>query len=263
MARVHLFEIEDQPWFPAVLRDAATAYLDVAARVTGQIQRFGPKLREALERSGQRELVDLCSGSGGPVVTMVEALAQQGVEVRAELTDLYPNKPALARAAERDPQRIRWSEQPVDALAVPADRTGMRTIFNALHHLRPAQARALLGDAARAGRPIAAFELVSRSPPVLLGMLFAPLMTMLLMPFTRGVRLSWLVFTYVIPLVPLVVMFDGIVSCLRVYAPDELRALVADIDVPGYAWDIGTVPMGPPGIHGTYIIGIPGGAAAS
>ncbi len=260
MRRVHLVELEDQPWFPAVVRDAATAYLDVAGRMTGQIQRFVPKLREALERSGRRELVDLCSGSGGPVVTMVEALARDGVEVKAELTDLYPNRPALARAAARDPARIRWSEAPIDALAVPSDRTGMRTIFNALHHLRPAQAQALLGDAARAGRPIAAFELVSRSPPVLLGMLFSPIMTMLLMPFARPLRLSWLLLTYVIPLVPFVVLFDGIVSCLRVYSPDELRELVAGIDAPGYAWDIGTIPLGPPGIHGTYVIGMPSAA---
>ncbi|MBC8072867.1 MAG: class I SAM-dependent methyltransferase, partial [Deltaproteobacteria bacterium] len=99
MPRVHLFELEDQPWFPAVLRDAATAYLDTAARVTGQIQRLLPKLREAIERSGSRELLDLCSGSGGPASQVVAALAAEGTEVRAELTDLYPNRAALARTA--------------------------------------------------------------------------------------------------------------------------------------------------------------------
>ena len=37
MNRVHLFELEDQPWFPRVFRDAGTAYLEFAARVASRV----------------------------------------------------------------------------------------------------------------------------------------------------------------------------------------------------------------------------------
>ena len=42
-------------------------------------------------------------------------------------------------------------------------------------------------------------------------------------PF-RWSRLLW---TYLVPVIPLVLLFDGIVSCLRSYRPDELLKLVA------------------------------------
>ncbi len=35
----------------------------------------------------------------------------------------------------------------IDALDVPAERPGLRTLFNAFHHLRPEQARAVLASA--------------------------------------------------------------------------------------------------------------------
>ncbi len=58
----------------------------------------------------------------------------------------------------------------------------------------------------------------------IVSMLFVPLGALLVTPFIRPFRWSRLVFTYVIPVLPLLIVFDGIVSCLRVYSPDELRA---------------------------------------
>jgi hypothetical protein len=103
-------------------------------------------------------------------------------------------------------------------------------------------------------QPIAVFELVSRDLPSLVGMLFAPLAVLLLMPTIRPMRLSWLVFTYLVPLVPLLVLWDGMVSCLRVYSPDELSSLVADLDE--YDWEIGRFSLGGPA-KATYLIGKP------
>ena len=76
---------------------------------------------------------------------------------------------------------------------------------------------------------------------------------LVLTPFVRPFRWSRLLFTYLIPLIPLLVLFDGTVSMLRIYQPDELRALVAG--VPGqesYTWDIGEAPgLGPIHLVGT------------
>ena len=55
--------------------------------------------------------------------------------------------------------------------------------------------------------------------------LLAPIVVLLLTPAIRPFRWSRLFWTYVIPAVPALVLFDGIVSCLRIYSPEELRAL--------------------------------------
>jgi hypothetical protein len=42
--------------------------------------------------------------------------------------------------------------------------------------------------------------------------------------------------TYVLPVIPLVVMIDGVVSCLRSYSVEELKTLAHH---EGYEWEAG------------------------
>lgn len=256
MGRLHLFEWEDFGWFPAVLRDAATAYLRRAVEVTGQARRLAPKLHEAIEASGAERVVDLCSGGAGPVVELARALSSEGCHVPFLLTDLYPNEPAMEEAVRAAGGAIAIERESVDATRVPARLAGMRTLFNAFHHFRPEVASRILRDAVEARQPIAVFEIVSRDPAILLGILFSPAVVFLLMPTIRPRKASWLLFTYVVPLVPLLVLWDGLVSCLRVYAPEELRALVDGLPDNDYHWEIGRVPLGGPA-KATYLIGRP------
>lgn len=269
MRRLHLFELEDFPWFPAVLRDGGTAYLRFAARMLGHGAALAPTLAGSLRRTGERRLVDLCSGGAGPVPDVVEALATEGLEVEALLTDAHPNLPAFERVAAESPAVQAWPE-PVDATRVPQELQGHRTLFNALHHFRPQDARRILAAAQRDRQPLSAFELVERSPVALLGMLFAPLAVLLVMPFVRPLRPSWLLFTYLIPAIPLLVLWDGMVSCLRVYSVDELNELVDGIEdgpardaaASSYVWRAGRIPLpGPVPAQATYLLGEPAPAA--
>ena len=67
----------------------------------------------------------------------------------------------------------------------------------------------------------------------------APLALVLWTPFIRPFRLGRFLFTYLIPVVPLVALWDGFASCMRTYSPRELEALVADMKVDGYEWEAG------------------------
>lgn len=84
-----------------------------------------------------------------------------------------------------------------------------------------------------------------------------PLVVRVITPAIRPFRLSRLFWTYLIPIVPLTILFDGIVSWLRIYSEDELRAMVAEIDDSSFDWEIGSVlPKGAP-VPVTYLIGLP------
>lgn len=262
MGRIHLFELEDQPWFPGVLRDAGTAYLRKAPEVAGHTKLLVPPLADLLERTGVRQIVDLCSGGAGPLPSVVPALVEEGIDVRAKLTDLYPNEGALDLVCEQSEGRIERVREPVDATAVPAELDGLRTMFNGFHHFRPEAARAILADAVAAGQPFGAFELVSRNPLVMLGILLSPIPVMLMIPFLRPFRWSWLLFTYVIPLIPLFVVWDGLVSCLRVYSESELRELSDGLERDGYRFEIGRIKLEPLPAYSPYIVGIPPSEAA-
>src|SRR4029077_12135205 len=124
---------------------------------------------------------------------------------------------------------------------VPGELTGFRTIFSAFHHFRPEQACAVLADAVHKRQGVAVFEGTQRSVLALLLMLLVPLMVLLVTPFIRPFRWSRLLWTYLIPLMPLTALFDGLVSCLRTYSVEELRDLAARLETNEYDWDIGTV----------------------
>jgi hypothetical protein len=55
---------------------------------------------------------------------------------------------------------------------------------------------------------------------------------------------------------PWAITWDGVVSHLRTYTVDELRAFTAELHAPDYRWDIGTTPIGP-GAFVTWLRGTP------
>jgi hypothetical protein len=63
-------------------------------------------------------------------------------------------------------------------------------------------------------------------------------------------------------LVPLVSLFDGLVSCLRTYSVQELRRTVEGLDAKDYQWEIGELKSKAGPIPITYLIGVPKGSAA-
>jgi hypothetical protein len=258
MRRFQLFEIEDQPWCPEFLRAAITDFLRITMEWFVPYAVAAPLLGRALTRLGETEVVDLCSGGGGPWGDLVRRIPRVGgPPVRVRLCDLYPNRDAFARLVAAGEGRIAVEREPIDATAVPARLAGFRTLFTALHHFPPDQAHAILADAVRQGRGIGVFEVTRRSPLALAGMLFLPLLALLITPFIRPFRWDRLFWTYCVPLVPLAVWFEGTVSCLRTYTPDDLRALVADLD--GFQWEIGTRRAPPLLTLVTYLIGTPAG----
>jgi hypothetical protein len=180
--------------------------------------------------------------------------ATLGRPVRVTMTDLYPNRPAFARAAEATGGAVAGEPAPVDARAVPPRLSGIRTLFDALHHFRPADARGVLADAYQQRQPIVVVEGTRRSAAAVLGMLLVPLIVLLITPRIRPWSWAQLVLTYLVPIVPLLVLWDGVVSCLRSYRLPELRALTAGLD-DDYTWDVGEYRRR--GGVVTYLIGTP------
>jgi len=254
MKRFHFFELEDQPWFPATIRDLATDYLQFIQTRFRADRLMAPIVRRALEQSGATRIVDLCSGGSGPLLLLVKDLAAEGLPVRATLTDLFPNAPAFAKIADASGGLIDYEREPVDARQVPARLTGLRTIFNGFHHLKPADARAVLHAAAAARQPIAILEMSERSLRTL-PVFLTPLFVWLVTPWIRPLTWRRLLWTYPLPLVPLTCLWDGIVSQLRAYTPAELRQMCQGSGP--MTWEVGKIPFAKGRGRFTYLIGFP------
>ena len=259
MRRRHLFELEDQSWFPATIRDLTTDYLHFAQTATSLHKAMTPLIREALEAADTTRIVDLCSGGSGPLPALIEELGSSGTRATATLTDLFPNLPAFERTAAASNGAIGYVRTPVDARAVPRELTGLRTLFNGFHHFRPDAAKAIVADAARARQPIAIFEASRRSLTTIVPVLFMPIFVWLSTPFMRPFKWTRLFFTYLVPLVPLTCLWDGVVSQLRAYTPDELQEMGRAAGTMEWRAGYKPFPHGPGQL--TYLIGWPASAA--
>ncbi len=249
MRRFNLFELHDFAWCPKILRDGLTDFLEISIDRLDSYGAIRKQVLGLLCHSETDRVIDLCSGAGGP---WVHWLRKGLVHSRVTLTDKYPNAELNDRLARSGEKALRYRLESVDALAVPPELKGVRTMFTAFHHFRPEQAKAIIDDAVRNGQPIGIFELTSRSLKGLLAMLVSPLGVWLFTPCMASVNWRKCILTYLIPVIPLLVGVDGVLSCLRSYSVEELSSMAT---AEGYSWYVGTESNR--GLPVTYLIGYP------
>ena len=256
MGRVQWVELADLPWWPQVLRQHMTDYLAFILNLTKGLEPVAPLLAQAMRTTGDRTVLDLCAGSGGPWPHLAPLLAQEGVLDAVVQSDLRPRVLPDTRV---EGVELTAHPEPIDATQVPPDVPGFRTLINAFHHFPPDVARAILQDAVDKRRGIAVFESVERQAAFIVVSFFliAP-MVLLTTPFIRPFSLSRLALTYLVPILPAAIWFDGIVSSLRIYDPDELRELVAGVDgADTFDWHIERVALSKAQAGVTTLIGVP------
>jgi hypothetical protein len=245
MKRRQLFEFEDLPWFPAVIREAQIETLNRANRIVGFNRALAPILSRAIAAAGCGEILDLCSGGGSPVLGAMAALVEAGhAPPRVTLSDLYPHPEAWTRLAGPWNGRVRFAAEPVDATNLPDLHGCLVTIFNALHHFPPATVRAFFAEIARRGSALLVVEAFPRS--LLRASVYLPALaaSVVVNPFLcqrRGLLKALL--TLPLPALPLTGLWDWLVSALRIHEPPELLAIARET-APHYRWEIGETPYG-------------------
>ncbi|MGD0416803.1 MAG: hypothetical protein ABSA80_15700 [Terriglobales bacterium] len=260
MRRVQFIELHEQAWFPASVRDEITDALQFGFNLLKAYAPIAPLLQRALDSTGSGAIVDMCSGGGGPWLDLSLKLKprQLNGEVPALqiwLTDKYPNLGAFQKVRSASENRINYCAGSVDATKVPGELKGLRTMFTSFHHFSPEQACAILQNAVDAGEGIGVFESTRRAWSTI-GLIFAwVLMLVVCTPWIRPFRWSRLLWTYLVPIIPLAMLFDGVVSCLRTYRPEEMREMVEKLTAGGYRWEMGELSTGRAPI--TYLIGCP------
>lgn len=258
MRRKQLFELHDYDWFPRIWRDIVTDILSEFEVDTCIYAPVAGLLAPLIEREDEFAIVDLCSGGGLPVVTVLDAMDEGlAARVRVTLTDLFPNLPAFEEVSRRSGGRIDYSAEPVDATAVPEDIQGFRTFFSSFHHFDRDMALSILRDTVAKRQGIGIFEYTERRLFRKLYWWIVPLPWILWRTFSKRPRDRRRIFwTCVVPVVLLTFGWDAPVSCLRTYSVTELEELVRALGDCGYTWEAGVVDSCGP-FRVTYLIGCP------
>ena len=245
MGRIHLFEFEDQKWFPSIIRNYGTDFLQFLSNKTKLYKHAVPIIKKGLENSELNTIVDLGSGGGGGLLWLNSELKKDIPDLKITLTDFYPNISAFDYT-KKQADNFSYIQESVDAKQVPENLKGLRTMFLALHHFKPMDAKLILQNAVDSNSAIAVFEVQERSIPSIIAMLFSPLSVWFTTPFIRPLKFGRFLFTYFIPIVPLFVLWDGIVSALRTYSVQEMQDLVKDLNgTENYNWEMKKVKNKP------------------
>jgi hypothetical protein len=259
LPRVQLFEFNDLGWMPAAVRDTIVESLSRALAWGHVLRGLADPFAEFVARSGAREVLDLGAGAGGPARILARELARAGrTPPRFWLTDLHPRVEAWREARRASDGIIDFIADPVDATAIPdAISAGRaRSVINVFHHFPPALGRAILADAVEHSRGIFIAEAFAREPLQFANFVVAGLPALLVNPLVSSRdRLAKAALTWLTPAALAMSVWDGVVSTLRVYSEDELRAMVAPLDG-RFTWTFGTYAYPPRG-RGTYFYGIP------
>jgi hypothetical protein len=259
MKRMHLFEFMDLSWYPKLLRDLQTNILLAIMTRSPAFDSAVPYIDGLLEQTESHQVIDLCSGASGPWPRLVGKLAFP--DARVLLSDKYPNVRMFTEIEDQTRGRVTGATYSVDALQVPASLQGVRTIFTAFHHFREQEIDLILADAQAQGQALCVFDYVPNKVMVLalspLTFVISFLQFFFLSFTVRPFTWKQLLFTNILPIVPIVAAWDGFVSAMRKYDAEALRSIVTGRDTATYTWEVGTDRSYSQATPLTYLVGKP------
>ncbi|KAI0421563.1 hypothetical protein F5X98DRAFT_328662 [Xylaria grammica] len=154
--------------------------------------------------------------------------------VKFILTDLHPHVESWEKAASASPC-LTYVSSPVDAAAAPPDLIlknkaqgkGVFRLFNlAFHHFDDDLARAILKNTVETSDGFGIFELQSRTLSSFISCILFGFFILLIAPLLYWWSPQILFFVYIVPIVPFVLVFDGLISSIRTRTADEVEVLL-------------------------------------
>lgn len=162
------------------------------------------------------------------------------------LTDLHPHPESWAQIAAAS-KHVSYVPFPVDASDAPEGLVekyksrGRRVfrLFNlAFHHFDDPLARAILKNTVETSDGFGIFEMQDRSFGSLVTCFLYGFFILLCAPFFYWWSPTRLFFVYAMPIVPFVLVFDGIISSLRTRTPEEVEVLLRTCGADTRDWEI-------------------------
>jgi hypothetical protein len=83
-----------------------------------------------------------------------------------------------------------------------------------------------------------------------------PISVLLVTPFIKPFKFDRIIFTYLIPVFPLITLWDGVVSVLRTYTVQELKQMILELrNNTAFHWEVDIAKGNPHDI--LYLLGTP------
>ncbi len=189
------------------------------------------ELNKVIQERNNHAIVDLCSGSGGPV----KAIRRNFIRYyKKEIPIILTDKFIPERIINYLPMGITFYKDPVDARAIPENLKGLRTMFSSLHHFSYEEIKFIIRNILKSGEAFAFFDSGNKNLAMILAIIvFHPLFMIVFTPFIKPFSFSRIFFTYVIPLVMFFTIWDGIISILNLHSKKKFTNMISQLGESG------------------------------
>ncbi|MBS96120.1 MAG: hypothetical protein FI695_02265 [SAR202 cluster bacterium] len=247
MNRKQLFEFEDFHWFPNWIRIATTNLLAVLQRFLGIKEILLDLIIDFKNMNDIDQIIDIGSGSGGVMINVIDELNSRTKtkKVKLLLTDLYPDEKVVNKINNQNNPYIEYHREKLDAENLYQTPKGLKTLINCFHHINPSKATKLLKSCQENNETILIYEMGTNFLPFIVWLLILPLSlsvnfisALILTPFCKSLTFRQLIFTYLIPIIPVCYAWDGQASLARIYTEQDIKSLLIALEKSSYNWTI-------------------------
>jgi len=239
MKRINIKEFHETKYCPGVWRDLMTDFLSVFTYNANPYKIIFPFLKNAISRSGSRKIIDFGSGGGTYMLKLLQEIDPNSESYTAELTDKFPNKQCFQRIETLSGGRIKYNRESVDLLEGGKPQ-GFWTFFSTAHHFNKKELKTLLETAVKQKCGIGIFEYSSREIlQIVLPSLMVPFLVLAVTPLITPFSWRRLFWTYILPVVPTLVMVDGFISHMKSYSVAELEKIASETASLDYHFECG------------------------
>ena len=266
MRRIQLLEFEDFKWFPTIWRSTMTKLIVVIHKILGTKEVITDLLLYTREKYDFSKIVDMGSGSGGAMPEVIDHFNKENPNSKVELllTDLHPNSKFVQSFNEEKRDNISYCTFPLDASNLAKTPKGLKMMVNSFHHMPPNIARKILSTAQSNNQPILIYEMGENILPIWVWVLTLPLglpivalTSILMLPFIKPLKFTDILFTWIIPLIPIFYAWDGQASSPRTYTLEDINEELLPKVENNYIWEIKHAKKRNGKKLGYYILGIP------
>ncbi len=229
LKRFQLFEFCDQPWLKGAWREAYLDGLNTTFKMFKFHEGLSIPFNAWLKKAKNNQILELCSGGGGPIDTLIKNSAQNSNKnLKITLSDLTPDLKAFETVKNKYPQNIDYIKTSTDATNTKDINANLIFMCSSFHHFSPDMAKKILLNASKNSNGIFIREILSRNFFNMISSIFN-LIPLMLTPFFSG-RFTFFkcLITTILPIIPLMIIFDGIVSVFRTYTTEEIMAMMPD-----------------------------------
>ncbi len=210
MKRKQITQIINVSWFPKFLKTLVAEFLSWFVVKVNATKPFIPVIEDVLNKTNHKRIINVEFNIGAGIETV---------------------KPFLK------------DDVTVDSIHISNFNTSEKGVYlfvNSFHQLNSKKAKKILQNIVDSGNPIVVVEGNNDSLWQIVGMtVFVHLTVLFTALFVKPFRFSRIIFTYLIPILPIIIVIDGCIALLKLYNPTDLLELTSSLERNNYEWKAG------------------------